>query len=462
MNTAYHVRLFLEKLLDKDLLFYCIDSRLWFFDLDLIASEMAVSETVADLVTDKLENNSSKEMLTTLKVASLLGFSFSEDVLLEVVPLVLNKASNNDDDEKKVPSRVLGRGITFAEQVVLQSLEQAVKVGYLERTTGSARSLQHLHDYKFSHDKVQSICLQLISADEETRLHRLLGNMFLSNSNDDDDCVHLAAVHMNQVPTTLLNTERRIQLAHINRRAATISTARSAFHDAANFLRCGLSLLDPSTKWSTHFDAAFNMTESLAQVDLIVGNFEECTTMANEALMRAKTMAMKSKALVIQVEAEMAQNKMKESIASCNRALKLLGVKMPKQVKARHVMLKLAKVKTMMHRRKTDEAILNLPPMKDVAKSTAVKLLVNQCMYCLLKDEKDQGVYAALLATELTLKGGRSPYSASAMVIYGIAEITLGNHARGYRFGKLALQMLERYKCKDTHHFCTGENLCMT
>ena len=66
-----------------------------------------------------------------------------------------------------------------------------------------------------------------------------------------------------------------------------------------------------------------------------------------------------------------------------------------------------------------------------------------------MQEEENQAVYSALLATELTLKGGLSPYSTGALTIYGVVELSNGDHRRAYIFGRLALALLGRIKNKD-------------
>lgn len=72
-----------------------------------------------------------------------------------------------------------------------------------------------------------------------------------------------------------------------------------------------------------------------------------------------------------------------------------------------------------MLRNKTDEEILSLPKMTDRVQTTTVKLLIYVCFFCLTRDDEMQATHAALLALELTLKGGPSPHSANALTFYG-------------------------------------------
>jgi hypothetical protein len=53
----------------------------------------------------------------------------------------------------------------------------------------------------------------------------------------------------------------------------------------------------------------------------------------------------------------------------------------------------------------------------------AIKLLVNACTSNFMREKEIPACYAALLATELTIRDGVSPYSANAFVVYGMVEI---------------------------------------
>jgi hypothetical protein len=157
---------------------------------------------------------------------------------------------------------------------------------------------------------------------------------------------------------------------------------------------------------------------------------------------------MKVKLLAIDVEVRMAGNEVDDVVATANRGLSSLGFKMPRKAKLRHIVAKLAKVKFML-RRKTDEDLLNLPLTQDLVIANVVKLLIHLCTYCLMGDEKEMGVFSALLAIELTLKNGLSQHSPCAFVIYGVAEASIGNIDRAYRFGKLALKMLDGMRSRE-------------
>jgi hypothetical protein len=113
----------------------------------------------------------------------------------------------------------------------------------------------------------------------------------------------------------------------------------SAFEGAARFLQTGLVLLDGKDKWATHYDLSFQITESLAQMQLINGRLDECKATAGEALLRGNSLEMKIPSLLLMVKADMAGNKMDEFILSAEEALETLGVKLPRRVGKLNVIL---------------------------------------------------------------------------------------------------------------------------
>jgi tetratricopeptide (TPR) repeat protein len=98
--------------------------------------------------------------------------------------------------------------------------------------------------------------------------------------------------------------------------------------------------------------------------------------------------------------------------------------------------------------------------MTDEAATATSRILVNLCTYCFLKDETNLGVYAALLALQLTLKGGLNAYSACALAIYGVVQLSNGNFRGAYRFGKLALALLDKMQVRDAE--CATTVLSLT
>jgi predicted ATPase len=305
-----------------------------------------------------------------------------------------------------------------------------VKEGFIEKTSVG---------YQFTHDKLQSSFRSLIDESEEERLHLLVGETYLESGGDGWH-IYKAAVHLNCAPGFLLtNRQQRERLARINLKASNYCNERSAFEKMTDVLQSGFDVLGPVNPWSEeHSSLTFEIVEALARAQLIVGDFEACKHTTRNALCHTKTADMKAKLLLIDVEVRMAENEVDDALATANRALRALGVKMPRKARLRHVLAKLMKVKFLL-RNKSDQDVLKLPFTNDPVVEKTVRLLMHVCTYCFLRDEADAAIYSALLAAELTLKKGLSNFSSCAFAIYGLAEVFIGNIDRGVRFGKLSL-----------------------
>jgi predicted ATPase len=419
-GNPLHVTMFMETIQQEGLLAYDKTAKSWIFDVLEMQSEIMVSESLADLLTRKIERLS-HNLAGTLKVASLLGYHFSESILLKVLACM-----------------------ALGESSVMLSLTEAVREGFIEKADDTR--------YHFSHDKVQSAFKSLIDESEGAQLHLLIGEAYLSDYNHGigRSNIYRSAVHLSRAPDFLSDHQQRVRLARINLEAAKYCTEISAFEQAVAALQTGINALGPIGKWSDeHFALTFEMMETQARMQLVVGDFEACKATILEASCHARTAEMKMKLLAIDVEVRtMAGNEVDDVIATANRGLRALGFKMPRKAKLRHIAAKLAKVKFML-RRKTNEDLLNLPLTQDLVDANVVKLLIDLGSVCFMKNELEMGAFSVLIAVELTLKNGLSQHSPCAFVIYGVLEAAIGNIDRGYRFGKLALEMLHRRHSRE-------------
>ena len=446
MGNAFHVIQFMEAIEKEGLLMWDKKKSSWIFDVDRIQRDMNVSETLLALLSRRI-GHMSVAMQEVLKIASLMGFCFSEDILVQVASFAL--------EEKgllRATSGLSDGSLTSTSGEVVQSLiTDAIAEGFIEKIK---------EGYQFTHDKLQASFQSLVERSEKYKLHYLIGSQYVSYDQDEDYMCH-AAVHLNSGDEYTRAREHCVKLAGIYLEAARRSQAKSAFENAAAFLRLGLRLLDEEgqyEKWTRHFDLALEMTETLAKLELIVGNLAACRQMNQEVLLRCKSADTKINALVTEVNARVAANEVDQTAISSMRVLQELGIPMPNRVTRFKLLLKLRKVRVLFAI-KADADILNLPLMQDTKSKMAVKLLVDTCTSNFMRDKEIAACYAALLATELTMRDGLSPYSANAFVVYGMVEILLGNLDRGLRFGTISRALTNRMPCKDADSLTNSINV---
>lgn len=426
-GNPFYVNQFLQ-VIQREGLVQLSSSGKWIFEVESIQREIRIADGLLDLLYRRIQHLH-PNLNEALKVASLLGYHFDESILLEVTCSVLRR---------KLP--ILDQACVRNHTELLALLLLAVEDGIIEKTR---------EGYQFLHDKLQSAFQSMIGKDEHGQLHLLIGQQYLKQGGDLQTTYN-AALHLKSAAGFFQSSSERAELACVNYEASKYCVEKLAFAEAAAFIRSGLNLLDRGqNKWVTMYDLTYEMTESLAKLELIIGNFDACKKATAEILHNAKTTESRISSLLIEVEVRMAANEVDESIVMANLALKALGVSMPRKIGRCCMKLKFMGVKRMLGQ-KSDDDILRLPIMKDQAMLTSVRILFHLSSFCFLKDEKQQAIYSALLGCQLTLTGGLSPHSANALAIYSLSEVLKGNHDRAYRFGKLALRLLERFDCGDT------------
>lgn len=436
----YHVKMFIEFALQEGLLSIDEETQEWNFNVDTMQEEIMVSDSLASLLTRKIERLS-PHVKEILKIASLLGYHFGGSILVDVACTAAKERPFEDDASHSFGGSEMSR--ESALSAVLAALDNAVKHGFIESTRDR---------YHFTHDKLQASFRSLLGEREEERLHASIGRAYILGIGTDESAVYNAAVHLNCAPDVLLDSEHRAKLARINFGASQYSMKKSAFVTAEMMLQKGLSALGEHGRWSEeHFDLTFEMMLFLAKLQIITGSFEECEKTTKEALKYSRTTTMRMQVISIEVDLRAARSFVNDGLFTDYLVLaKSLGIKMPDKVSIRHIAMKLIKVKLMLVR-KSDHDLLSLPATRvdDLLTTTAMKLLVYICSYGLLTEQKETAIFAALLAMELTLKRGISPLSPFAFAIYGVSQISLGNTKCGYRFGKIALSVLEKLTSQE-------------
>jgi predicted ATPase len=224
--------------------------------------------------------------------------------------------------------------------------------------------------------------------DQQELIHYNAGKVYLARGGGES--CFLAAKHLNCAKNlTCSRGEEKQLLAEVNVAVAKHCKEMSAFNDAVGFLCKALGLLDSKEKWETSFDLTFLASADLARLELILGNLTVSRALVEEALFHANTLEKKVGLLLIDLEVNMALNDMVGSVLAGNRALKAVGVHLPRNVTAvtiLNLVMKLGKVKRMLHSLSNQE-ILNMPVMHDNIYGSCCQI-ASKCLPILLFLEK--------------------------------------------------------------------------
>jgi hypothetical protein len=160
-------------------------------------------------------------------VASCIGYSFEEYVLLKAVYTVKDHAPRSPISVKR-----------------RSPIEEASDAGIIERSRGG---------YQFSHGKIQAIFQGMLSTvEEEECLHHAIREAFFTHESDESKIYETAAIHLNAVPQKSgADSDKKCRrLLRINIDAAKYCMSKSAFAVASSLLREGRGLVRQEDRWS--------------------------------------------------------------------------------------------------------------------------------------------------------------------------------------------------------------------
>jgi predicted ATPase len=263
-GNPFHVVQFLEAIQREGFMTYNINPSTWFFDVDKIQLQIMISETLADLLALRVKRLP-LNVQESLKIASLLGYCFDQAILNQIALLIIDSRDKLDSCDVSTAALSLDS--------IASSLNEAKKEGFIERIKGG---------FQLSHDKLQMAFASMIDKEQRGKYHLIIGKTYLSK--ESPESLYYAAVHLHQAPSHMSKGIVPVNLAQINLQAAKYCRKMRAFNDAAILLRRGLELLDPEEKWTTHHDLAFELTEILSKMELIIGNHKSCKEKARAAL----------------------------------------------------------------------------------------------------------------------------------------------------------------------------------
>ena len=202
-----------------------------------------ISDSLVELPSDRVRHLVAK-IQKLLKVASLLGYPYSEDIIPSIVEEIYQL-----DDLNNGSTEIISKRFTFSQK--------------------------NKYEISFSHDTLQFTFQCIIDQDEKERLHLVIGLKLLKQSNDVSK--HQAAGHLNLSGRYLTRgIVDCVKLARTNLGASKYCKFRAAFRDSIYFLQVGLILLNHSReKCLVNFGSSFEMMESLVKTEFITGNPKE-------------------------------------------------------------------------------------------------------------------------------------------------------------------------------------------
>jgi len=305
-----------------------------------------------------------------------------------------------------------------------------------------------IQDYKFGHDRIQQAAYALIEESQKQAIHLQIGYLLLQNTQFETLSEEIFEIvdHLNLGVGLVTEPEERQKIAKLNLIAGQKAKTATAYAAALEYLHKGQKLLSADS-WQQEYNLTLSLYEQGAEVAYLSGNFAQMEQLAQVVQNHAKTVPEQVKVYEVKIQAFLSQGNPKAAIKIGLQVLKLLGVSLPEKPTELDMERGLKETATLLAGREI-EALINLPLMTQPQQLAAIQILssIAAAAYVAAPD-----LLIPLISSEvnLSIKYGNATWSPAAYVGYGLILCgVLQDIETGYKFGKLALNVVQRFNAQ--------------
>lgn len=412
----------LISLYEQHLLSYDVPARCWQWDLEQI-QQVGITDNVVELMVDKLQQLSEVTQ-NALKLVACIGNTFTLSLLAIA-------------NEKSLSATANELWEALQEGLILP-LSQTYKLAHVSELESSLS--QEGNDveiaYRFLHDRVQQAAYLLIPVDRRQETHLRVGRLLLKHTPtaNREEAVFDIVNQLNLGADLICDPVERIELATLNLIAGRKAKAAAAYEPASKYFTAGVAGL-PETAWADDYDLTLALYAEAAETEYLTAQFEQAERLSEIVLHHAQDLLQKVKVYETRIYFYIAQNQMLAAIDTSLQVLELLGEPLSQTPPPELVI----------------EELIHLPEMVDPYKLAAMRIVITLVTPSLNAKPELLPLIAYTLVN-LSMQSGNSAFAAFGYTFYGL--VLCGSPAdieRGYRFGQLGLQLLERFNARKLH-----------
>jgi PAS domain S-box-containing protein len=471
----------------------------------------AKARPLAELLVVKTDGNPFflQEFLTSLYVEALIDFDHelrswrwnlgqieAQNITDNVVELMTRKVlrlSEQSQDALKLAACIGNRFDLVKLAVVLQKpvsatagdLEQAVMEGLIA-PIGNTYKLMTLDvpglseavtaEYVFTHDRIQQAAYSLIPEEERQSVHWRIGYLLLLDIRPEKREDHIFDIvnQLNQGWAFISEQAERDELAELNLMAGKKAKASAAYEPAFKYFQIGIKLLNekwpiadapwtvsavatspesellplPVDPWHYQYHLTLVLHEEAAEAAYLSGNFEHMERLADVVLQKAQSVLDRAKVYEVKIRAYIAQGKHVEAVQTALYVLNLLGIPFREHPDQDDSVAGLQEAQQALEGKNLDD-LATLAPMTDPYKLAAMRILASTLNAAYVASPELMTLITFKMIT-LSVNYGSTPLAAHAYASYGLLLCgDIGDIDAGYRFGQIALDLLERFNARE-------------
>jgi PAS domain S-box-containing protein len=392
---------FLKKLYLDCCIYFNIESRTWEWDLAQIETQ-EITDNVIDLLILQVQKLPESTQ-SVLRIAACFGYEFDLDILS-----------------------------AFCERSPLElfsDLTQAMQAELIVPTSELDNRLL-VQTYRFQHDRVLQAVRCPISDTQQQSIHLKIGYFLLENTTALEEDIFEIVNHLNEGISLLDKRQDLLQIARLNIVAGEKAKVTHTYEASVRYFNLALYLVRQES-WQENYSFMLDLYTKATEASYFNANSEQTKVLIELALEQARSILDRLKFYEIRIKLYILQHQERLAIETGLDVLSQLGISVSDTVSQ-------------------DLEHLNidcLPPATATADPVELAALKISTLICIPAIACNSNYLSDLvsISIELGLKAGCCELAAMAYVIYGIFLCSsCHNIELGYRFGKLAISMLDR------------------
>jgi len=426
-GNPFFVTEFLRALYTEGLIVCDFSTGTWQWDLSCIQARRMTDNVIA-LLTARLQR-CAERTLSVLRLAACLGTRFVLQTVTAVSPL-----------SPRETATALWHAVREGLLIVHGDAAELLTFG-----DDTAEEDTEACEYTFAHDRIHQAVYALIPEAERSAVHARIGHLLLHTLSpaQRESQLFVLVNHLTiGLPHTQDATVREV-VCTLNVQAGKKAKAAAAYAQALAYFQVAIGLL-VADGWERHYDTTLALYTEAAEAAYLSGAFPTLEQYADIVHQHAHTLLDTIPVYEYQIEATyVAQNKLTAGITLGCEVLARLGISVPTTPTAADVQQELAETQHLLAGKEVAQ-LIDLPTMRDPLALATMCILMRLYSPAYLASPELFAVIT-LRAIRLSLTTGNTALSARAYVTYGIMQCTfLGDTARGYQFGTLALDLVHR------------------
>ncbi|MEO0540423.1 MAG: AAA family ATPase [Cyanobacteria bacterium P01_A01_bin.105] len=414
----------------------------WQWD-EAAIQQSQLSDNVVELMTAKL-NTLAPAVQQMLSVAACVGQPFSLAALTTLLPEIA----------------IAPALWTAIEQDFIRPQRPLSSVDALKPDVLKADALTATPNlaFYFTHDRIQQAAYERIGPRQRSLIHWQISQWLLTPAPQRTAGDHSfeIATHLQLGQAHLTLPAERRQAAQWQLRAGQQAKQATAYQAAWEYCQTGLSFL-PNTAWDTDPDLMLQLHQTGAEAAALLGQFEEMETLLQAALQqlrhRPDRLLDKAELQCVRIQAAIAQNQLTRAVALALSPLRELGVHFPKRPKKRHVVASL--IKTQIRLRGKSNAEIKGKTQVKPPRIRAILRYFQAIGTAAYATDPDLSSLIIFKVVRLSLRHGLNDSAVIGYLTYGFVLCgVLGKVETGYRFGQLAIDMMEQLDNRSTGSRC--------